>query len=136
VPPGHVALRPRHGAESARPLCQSRHLKRGARLSALLSRRDSVAVALPLQSGPILVAPTRPSLRGADRREAVNGLNRPNFRAIVDFRKRDLGALSDLFVQVMRLCRAAGLVQLAHVAVEGTKAKVNASRHNAIATGG
>ncbi len=36
---------------------------------------------------------------------AVTGLNRP------DFRTRHLAALSDLFVQVLRLCRAAGLVQ-------------------------
>ncbi len=35
---------------------------------------------------------------------AVTGLNRPDFRTIADFRKRHLGALSDLFVQVLRLC--------------------------------
>jgi len=48
------------------------------------------------------------------------------------FRKRHLAALSDLFVQVLRLCRAAGLVQFAHVAVDETKLKANASRHKAI----
>src|SRR5215208_234072 len=42
---------------------------------------------------------------------AVTGLNRPDFRTISDFRKRHLTALSDLFVQVLQLCRAAGLVQ-------------------------
>src|SRR4028119_1372714 len=47
---------------------------------------------------------------------AVTGLNRPDFRTIADFRKRHLAALSDLFVQVLQLCRAAGLVQLRHVA--------------------
>ena len=36
---------------------------------------------------------------------AVTGLNRPDFRTISDFRKRHLTALSDLFVQVLRLCR-------------------------------
>jgi transposase len=51
---------------------------------------------------------------------AVTGLNRPDFRTIADFRKRHLDALSDLFVQVLRLCRAAGLVQFGHVAVDGT----------------
>src|SRR3569833_283517 len=54
---------------------------------------------------------------------AVTGLNRPDFRTIADFRKRHLAALSDLFVQVLRLCRAAGLVQFGHVAVDGTKLK-------------
>lgn len=58
---------------------------------------------------------------------AVTGLNRPDFRTIAEFRKRHLAALSDLFVQVLRLCRAAGLVGFAHVAVDGTKLKANAS---------
>jgi transposase len=66
---------------------------------------------------------------------AVTGLNRPDFRTIADFRKRHLVALSDLFVQVLRLCRAAGLVQFAHVAVDGTKLKANASRHKAMSYG-
>jgi transposase len=63
---------------------------------------------------------------------AVTGLNRPDFRTIADFRKRHLAALSDLFVQVLQLCRAAGLVQFGHVAVDGTKVKANASRHTAM----
>ena len=66
---------------------------------------------------------------------AVTGLNRPDFRTIADFRKRHLVALSDLFVQVLRLCRAAGLVQFSHVAVDGTKMKANASRHKAMSYG-
>ena len=63
---------------------------------------------------------------------AVTGLNRPDFRTISDFRKRHLAALSDLFVQVLRLCRTAGLVKLGHVAVDGTKLRANASRHKAM----
>jgi transposase len=66
---------------------------------------------------------------------AVTGLNRLDFRTISNFRKRHLVALSDLFVQVLRLCRAAGLVQFAHVAVDGTKLKANASRHKAMSYG-
>lgn len=66
---------------------------------------------------------------------AVTGLNRPDFRTIADFRKRHLVVLSDLFVQVLRLCRAAGLVEFAHVAVDGTKLKANASRHKAMSYG-
>ena len=58
-----------------------------------------------------------------------------DFRTIAEFRKRHLVALSDLFVQVLRLCRAAGLVAFAHVAVDGTKLKANASRHKAMSYG-
>ncbi len=63
---------------------------------------------------------------------AVTGLNRPDFRTVSDFRKRHLLALSDLFKQVLRLCRAAGLAKLGHVAVDGTKLKANASKHKAM----
>jgi transposase len=63
---------------------------------------------------------------------AVTGLNRPDLRTISDFRKRHLAALSDLFVQVLQLCRSVGLVQFGHVAVDGTKLKANASRHKAM----
>src|ERR1700759_1372863 len=63
---------------------------------------------------------------------AVTGLNRPDFRTISDFRKRHLQALSALFVQVLLLCGAAGLVKLGHVAVDGTKLRANASKHKAM----
>jgi transposase len=66
---------------------------------------------------------------------AVTGLNRPDFRTISDFRKRHLGALSALFVQVLRLCQAAGLVKLGHVAVDGTRLRANASKHKAMSYG-
>lgn len=66
---------------------------------------------------------------------AVTGMNRPDFRTISDFRKRHLASLSDLFVQVLKLCRAAGLVSLGHVAVDGTQLKANASRHKAMSYG-
>jgi len=63
---------------------------------------------------------------------AVTGLNRPDFRTISDFRQRHLQALQGLFVQVLRLCQAAGLVKLGHVAVDGTKLKANASKHKSM----
>lgn len=66
---------------------------------------------------------------------AVTGLNKPDFRTISDFRRRHLAALSDLFVQVLKLCQSAGLVKLGHVAVDGTKLKANASRHKAMSYG-
>jgi transposase len=66
---------------------------------------------------------------------AVTGLNRPDFRTISEFRKRHLRALGGLFAQVLALCRAAGLVKLGHVALDGTKIKANASRHKAMSYG-
>lgn len=76
--------------------------------------------------------------RGCEERldfMAVTAMNRPDFRTISDFRKRHLAALGDLFVQVLRLCREAGLVKLGHVAVDGTKIKGNASKHKAMSYG-
>lgn len=61
---------------------------------------------------------------------AVTGPNQPDFRTIGGFRKRHLASLSSRFVPVLRLCQAAGLVKLGHVAVDGTKLRANASRHN------
>ncbi len=66
---------------------------------------------------------------------AVTALNRPDFRTISDFRKRHLKALGDLFVQVLGLCRKAGLVKLGHVALDGSKIKANASKHKAMSYG-
>jgi transposase len=66
---------------------------------------------------------------------AVTGLNQPDFRTVAEFRRRHLAALSELFVQVLELCRSAGLVKLGHVAVDGTKLKANASRHKAMSYG-
>jgi transposase len=63
---------------------------------------------------------------------AVTGLNRPDFRTVSDFRKRHLGALQGLFVQVLKLCQRSGLVSLGHVALDGTKIKANASKHKAM----
>jgi len=66
---------------------------------------------------------------------AVTGMNRPAFHTIAAFRRRHLTALGGLFVQVLKLCREAGLVKLGHVALDGTKIKANASRHRAMSYG-
>lgn len=63
---------------------------------------------------------------------AVTALNRPDFRTIATFRQRHLKALGELFVQILKLCRAAGLVKLGHVALDGTKVQANASKHKAM----
>lgn len=56
----------------------------------------------------------------------------PDFRTISDFRQQHLAALTDLFVQVLKLCQRAGLVKLGHVALDGTKVQANASKHKAM----
>jgi transposase len=56
----------------------------------------------------------------------------PDFRSIGRFRARHLDVLAGLFVQALRLCRAAGLVGLGSLAVDGTKLRANASRHKAM----
>ena len=61
--------------------------------------------------------------------------NTPDFRTISDFRKDQLAALAGLFLQVLELCRKAGLVKLGHVALDGTKVKANASKHKAMSYG-
>ena len=57
---------------------------------------------------------------------------RPDVRTISDFRQQHLAALTDLFVQVLRLCQRAGLVKLGHMALDGTKVQANASKHKAM----
>jgi len=44
--------------------------------------------------------------------------NTPDFRTIAEFPKRHLAAPKGMFVQVLGLCRKAGLVQLDHVTVD------------------
>ena len=56
--------------------------------------------------------------------------NFPDFRTISDFRKIHIDTLEDLFVQVLLLCDAAGLVKLGTVALDGMKVEANASLQN------
>jgi transposase len=61
--------------------------------------------------------------------------NQPDHRTIGDFRKRHLKALEHVFVEILRLCREAGLVKFGHVALDGTKMQANASKHKAMSYG-
>jgi transposase len=63
---------------------------------------------------------------------AVTAMNRPDHRTIARFRRRHLAALGGLFVQILRLCQKAGLADLGHVSLDGTKIKANASKHKAM----
>jgi transposase len=66
---------------------------------------------------------------------AIVGQDRPDFRTISDFRKLHLEAFKAVFVQVVRLAGAAGLVKLGNVSTDGTKIQGNASRHKAMSYG-
>ena len=59
----------------------------------------------------------------------------PDHSVINEFRKRHLEALAGLFLQVLQLCQAAGLVKMGHVALDGTKKQANASKHKAMSYG-
>lgn len=59
----------------------------------------------------------------------------PDFHTIAEFRQRFTPELKGLFLQVLVLCREAGLVRLGHVSLDGTKLRANASKHKAMSYG-
>jgi transposase len=65
----------------------------------------------------------------------LSGDQHPDHDTIADFRKRYLKPLAALFVQVLALCREAGLTKLGHVALDGSKFQANASKHKAMSYG-
>lgn len=58
--------------------------------------------------------------------------NFPAHRTLCAFRKRHLDDFKEIFVQVVQLAGAVGLVRLGTVAVDGTKVRANASKHKAM----
>ena len=62
----------------------------------------------------------------------LTGNQQPDHSRISEFRRRNLEALSYLFVQILRLCQKAGMVSLGHVVLDGTKVQANASEHKAM----
>jgi transposase len=95
-------------------------------------------VALVLYAYSQGVYSSRRIARGCEERldfAAVTGMQCPDFRTVSDFRKLHLEALKGLFVEVLQLCREAGLAKLGHVALDGTKIKANASKHKAMSYG-
>ena len=65
----------------------------------------------------------------------VAGNTHPDHDTIATFRKRFAGEIKALFVQVLQIARANGLLKLGNVALDGTKVKANASRHSALSHG-
>ena len=133
VPPGHLAHFVRDTVREALDLSAITGVYKGAQGQPPYHPGMLVAVLLYGYSRGLYSS--RQLARACEERldvMAVAGLNRPDFRTISDFRKRHLAALQALFVQVLQLCQAAGLVTLGHVAVDGTKLRANASKHKAM----
>ena len=60
------------------------------------------------------------------------GEQHPDHNSLATFRRRHLEALSDLFPEVVRMAMEAGLANLEHVAIDGSKVLANASKHKAM----
>ncbi len=65
----------------------------------------------------------------------IAGNEHPDHDTIAAFRKRFLGQIEPLFVEVLKLARAMGMLKLGTVALDGTKVHANASRHSALSHG-
>src|SRR5271157_1717605 len=98
----------------------------------------AMMVCLLLYSYCVGVFSSRKVARACERNLAflaIVGEERPDFRTISLFRKNYLDAFADVFVQVLCLAKAAGLVRLGTIAIDGTKVQGNASRHKAMSYG-
>jgi transposase len=136
VPADHVAHFVRDTVRSALdlgPIYRSYKSERGQP-----PFHPAMMVALLLYAYSQGVYASRRIAKGCEERVdfmAVTGMQKPDFRTIAKFRRRHLPALRLLFVASLRLCREAGLVELGHVALDGTKIKANASKHKAMSYG-
>ena len=53
----------------------------------------------------------------------------PDHDTIAAFRKRFIGRLGGLFIQILMMARTLGVLQLGNVSLDGSRIKVNASKH-------
>ena len=65
----------------------------------------------------------------------IAGNEHPDHDTIAAFPKRFLGHIEALFVEVLKLASAMGMLKLGTVALDGTKVHANASRHSALSYG-
>ncbi len=63
---------------------------------------------------------------------ALCGGQFPDFRTVSDFCKNHLEAFAGLFIQVLGMCREAGLVKMGHLSLDGSKYQASASKHKAM----
>jgi transposase len=59
----------------------------------------------------------------------------PDFRTLSDFRKIHFDTFAQLFLEVLRLAGALGMVKLGNLSTDGTKMGAHASRHKAMSYG-
>ena len=64
----------------------------------------------------------------------LTGNKQPDHSHISEFHRPNLEALRELFVQILRLRQAAGMVSLGHVAQDATKMQADASKHKAMSS--
>ncbi len=60
----------------------------------------------------------------------LSGMQKPDFRTISGFRKNNAEELSEIFVQIVRLSREMGLIELGHISLDSTVIKASAHRDN------
>jgi transposase len=63
------------------------------------------------------------------------GGGKPDYRTLARFRRRNAGAIKRLFKEIVLLCARLGMVNLGHIALDGTKIKANTSKHKAMSYG-
>jgi transposase len=65
----------------------------------------------------------------------IAGGGHPHFTTVNAFRLAHHAALSQLFVQVLQVCKGAGLTTAGHLSLDGSKVQANASKHKAMSYG-
>ena len=57
----------------------------------------------------------------------LSQMYKPDFRTINDFRKNNIEELSGYFIDIVRMCKALGLISLGQINIDGTKIKAHAA---------
>jgi transposase len=63
------------------------------------------------------------------------GGQRPDYRTLARFRRRNAKEINRLFKETVLVCARLGMVNLGHIALDGTKLKANTSKHKAMSYG-
>ena len=63
------------------------------------------------------------------------GGGKPDYRTLARFRRRNAGVIKKIFKETVLLCAGLGMVNLGHIALDGTKLKANGSKHKAMSYG-
>jgi len=65
----------------------------------------------------------------------LSGGQRPDYRSLARFRRRNAKEIEKLFKDTVLLCVRLGMVNVGHIALDGTKLKANTSKHKAMSYG-